>query len=180
VTEMERLVGAERTAPADLLRQLRQYDADAELIYMGDGCWWLGRYAPNRAMVKSGERWLTAVHNRVKHRQPTAEERRTYRMAKLKTYGFQFTAEYHLTDPDGRIVKDVEVMEFLWRHTSANEHDRLEDAPKEKEREEALATLQDEGRHTDAWKYAFNLSHAVTAVKPSQYRSGRTTIARTS
>lgn len=174
MTELERAVGVEREAPTDLLHRLRVIDPTAELVYMGRGVWWLGRVVPNRVLRSAGDRKVGAVAQVTRRRRPTAQEHRAHLVGRLQQHGFQFTAEYAVNDPDGAILTDQQVMDFLYRTLTDGERDVLADRDEVRRRAEAHAELTDDARATDAWRYLFTRSHAVTRPSVRALRSGRT------
>lgn len=181
MTEVERYVGCERAAPGHLLRALRVTDPTAELLYMGDGVWWLGRIAPNRNIEQAGQR-LAASCRRVerKGRKLVPEDRRRWMVAQARLAGFQATQEYHVVgEPTAAIVRDQEVMDFLHRTLSDEDRDRMADEDFVRAKAQAHADLTDDARGRDAWKYMFTRSHAVRRLdSPERYRprAGRTLI----
>lgn len=179
MTGLERAVGVEREAPEGLLRALRVIDPTAELIYLGDGNWMLGRIRPSEPLRQAGARLARSCRLATKHRStllPT--DYRRHLVAQLRMLGFQPTTEYHVQgEPTAAIVRDQEVMDFLWRTTSDDALSQMDDAGLVAKQAAARAEMLDEGRAADAWRYLFTRSHAITRVDdPTRDRvaSGRT------
>lgn len=178
MTDLERKVGVVREAPEPLLRALRVIDPTAELLYLGNGRWMLGQVIPDCRIVKAG--WMQLEANKGaagkleqmrltgrlhgKRLVEALHEIRSRRIvAEARRLGFRPTAEYTFRgEPNGSIVRDQELMDFLWRHMSMNETSQLEAQDGEDRRAQALADAQDEHKARDAWRYAFTRSHAVT------------------
>lgn len=180
MTELERAVGVERTAPSELLRALRVIDPTAELVYFGAGRWRLGHLVPeDRRIAKAGQRLLASCARVLKVRKrPSVEDYQRHLFGKCRLFGFVPTAEYEvLGEPTAAIVRDQEVMDFLYRTVSAQEADAMYDHDELQRKAHADAMLTDEHRARDAWRYAFTRSHAVTRFDDPtrrQHRSGRT------
>lgn len=168
----------EREAPGHVLRALRVIDPTAELIYMGEGRWLLGRLAPSSSIRVAGERLVESCRRAVKGRKPNALDARRYLFAQLRLNGFQPTAEYVFRgSPDSSVVIDQQLMDWMYRHTTDTELETAVDADMVKAREEARADMLDTARHAAAWRYAFTRSHSVTRFDdPTKARSkaGRT------
>lgn len=167
-----------REAPVALVQRLREIEPLAELAYVGNGKWWLGRRDPNSALAKAGQQKVRAA---MAVDRLTPEAVLTYQVGRLQQAGLVFIAEYE-GEPDGRIVKDLEVMDFLWKLNATQQRwEAAMDAEKRAEKELALKDMTDEGRAKDAWSYAFRGTFAASRVDALKgYRSGRTTHMRLS
>lgn len=193
MTPFERVVGVEREAPGLLLRALRVIDPTAELLYLGRGRWLLGQVVSDRRIVKVGTRALRAnrgasrayenlkLRGKLSTAQIAAAEhdlKANDILARARMLGFRPTSEYTVIgEPSGAIVRDQEVMEYLYRHLTANETERLADEDATERADSAQKQLQDDGRARDAWHYAFTRSHAVTRIddpRRDRVRSGFT------
>jgi hypothetical protein len=178
MTELERVAGVDREAPVALLQRLREVEPLAELAYVGEGKWWLGRREPNAELSKAGLEKVRVANTVAAVQKMTPEAVRMHRVGKLQQAGLVFIAEYE-GEPDGRIVKDLEVMDFLWKLNATQQRwEKAMDADKNAEKELAMKDMLDEGRAHDAWRYAFTGSFSASRVKDSGYRSGRTTHTR--
>lgn len=101
-------------------------------------------------------------------------------VGRLQQAGLVFIAEYE-GEPDGRIAKDLEVMDFLWKLNATEQRwQNAMEADKKAEKDAARADMLDEGRARDAYNYAFKGSFSATREKRSGYTSGRTTHPRVS
>ena len=175
---------SERTCPPALRAELRGIEPTAELLYVGGGRWVLGTvrwYWPNvqkvmHALAKLERDTATQLNafgldadvNRdpAVRRSAAARQARTIYWLKLLIQGFRPVADYH-GDPDGRIVRDFELRDFLYRVRP----DAL-DAVKEAE---ALGDTHTAGRvrtlldglhttGTDGWRKM--MRHRVSVTKP--------------
>lgn len=172
MTVLEQAVGGERFAPRHLLQQLKQVDKDAELVYVGDGAWWVGTYRPNIKNRATGSRKVKVAQEMA----DVAEARRMERVGRLQQAGFVYLKEYVVQGvPDGRIARDFEYADWMNRMVVNTEHRFMAHMRDEKERgkEEARKDLADPGRAMDAWRYAFTGSHAVTRIDQTDKKSGR-------
>lgn len=194
MTALERQVGVVREAPEPLLRALRVIDPTAELLYLGEGRWVLGHTVNDERVRKVGERALKAnkgAANQLEKLRMIGKLRgarldearfeiRTKRIfGEARRLSFRPTSEYVFQgEPNGSIVRDQETMEFLYRHLSANETDRLADEEQDARKASAEKELQDEYRAADAWRYAFTRSHAVTRHDDPALQSVRSGFSR--
>lgn len=177
MTELERAAGVTREAPVALVQRLREIEPLAELAYVGGGKWWLGRRDPNSALAKAGQQKVRAAQAAERL---TPEAVLTYHVGRLQQAGLVFIAEYD-GEPDGRIVKDLEVMDFLWKLNATQQRwETAMDAEKKAEKDAAMKDMTDEGRAVDAWNYWRKGTFATTRSNPSTYKSGRTTHTRLS
>lgn len=182
MTALEAAVGVEREAPRDVLRGLRVIDPTAELIYLGTGRWLLGRVVSSAPIRAAGERLAASCTRATKTRNTasrtlTPEDYDRHLMAQLRLRGFQPTTEYRVCgEPTGAIVRDQEVMDFLYRTLSDDAVDALADEDHIARKAQARADLTDEARARDAWRWMFTRSHSVTrfGAGPQRARSGFT------
>jgi hypothetical protein len=167
MTALERAVGGERFAPRRLLHQLQLVDPKAELVYIGDGEWWVGTYNPNLKNRKIGDHKVKVAQTMT----DVAEARRLDRVGRLQQAGFVFVASYECVgEPDARIARDFEVADFLDKFVVNTDQRFLGtfNEAKNREREAARKDLADSGRAMDAWRYVFNQSHAVSSSLTNQ------------
>lgn len=166
MTELERVVGVSRTAPTALLNQLREIEPTAELVYVGEGKWWLGKVQQSPEIRKVGWNIVRAVNQQTAGQQATPEACQAHLVGRLRQAGFQFTGEYE-GEPDGRIVQDLIVADYLWR-LSSNFYRYQEwlNGQKEADAEAARKDLTDPARARDAWRYWRNRTHAVRRGNP--------------
>lgn len=176
MTRLEQVVGVERTAPTALRHRLKQIEPEAEVVYVGNGKWWLGRMDPHADLAKAGQQKMRVANQATAHRQVTDDTAMLYRVGRLQQEGFRMMAEYE-GEPDGRLVKDLEVADYLWRQASTFERwQRSLDEEAEREKDAALKDLTSEDRAKDAWAYWRKGTHAVKRIDPSTMVSGRTRI----
>ena len=176
MTELERMVGVERTAPALLLQRIRDIEPLAELIYAGEGSWLLGRVAPNDLLAEAGLRKQRAVNVQTASVRAGLEAKRMHLLGRLQQRGFQYTAAFE-GEPDGRIVNELRRADYLWKLSSNqyrfDEQFNAVDAGKEA----ARADLTDPHKAADAWNYWRKLTHSVTRHDNiSRPRSGHTRV----
>jgi hypothetical protein len=148
VTELERAAGVAREAPVALVQRLREIEPLAELAYVGQGKWWLGRREPNSKLSHAG---------REKVRTAMAAERLTpeavlmHTVGRLQQAGLVFIAEYE-GEPDGRIAKDLEVMDFLWKLNATEQRwQNAMEADKQAEKDAARAAATSGQVDAVAW-----------------------------
>lgn len=105
-------VPVERTAPAWLLAQLRRVDPTVDLVYVGEGKWWLGAVTtPTRFRYRTGMRLLRRA---LRSARPLAA---IARQGLLVCQGFTLITEYQ-GDPSGAWVDDFARRDFEWRYHS--------------------------------------------------------------
>lgn len=178
MTELERVVGTERFAPPTLLQRLRAIEPASELVYLGDGEWWLGRWAPNPVLREVGWRKVKQVSVLSAGHKATKEAHRRWLVGRLQQEGFQHANSYWFHgEPDGRIENDLLVADYQWKLARA-EAEKLAQAHEEKGRDKAAAELRDPYRAADAWRTAFTLQHAMKDIRAKDGRSGFTTVKR--
>lgn len=103
-----------REAPRDIVRALRDVDETAELLYLGEGKWVLGRVRPTPERFEGGKRLLRQAWE-LAQKGGMTEERwyKRIRSARLTMQGFAKFGMYEFKgDPDWRIVRDFR--EALW------------------------------------------------------------------
>lgn len=174
MTALEQAVGGERFAPRHLLQQLKQVDRDAELVYIGDGAWWVGTFRPNLKNRATGSHKVKVAQDMA----DVAEARRMERVGRLQQAGFVYLKEYVVQGvPDGRIARDFEYADWMNRMVVNTEHRFMAHmaAEKEQTKQASRDDLADPYRAQDAWKYAFTQSHAVTRIDATDKKSGRKT-----
>lgn len=167
MTELERVVGVERTAPPALLKRLRDIEPRAELVYMGGGTWYLGRSAPTEALQEAGWARTRAVNRQTAENKLDESAKRMHRMGRMQQAGFQFTAQY-TGDPDGRIVHELYEADRLWK-LAANwyRYDEMCNGADRAEQAQARRDLTDPYRAKDAWDYWRKRTHAVSTRRVS-------------
>ena len=91
-----------------LLTDLREIDPLADLHYLGEGIWVMGPVKPNKFRYAQAGQILTGGHDRSTWMR---------RMWELGLYGFTRINSYHIQgEPDSRILHDLRVRDFLYRH----------------------------------------------------------------
>jgi hypothetical protein len=155
---VERLVRFEapeaRETPVLLLAQLREIDATAELVYAGEGRWWLGAVSANEERRKRAEMMMAQIE-RLEVAQRAA---RTLMLCHLNLQGFALIEAYHGRDPMGTVLVNPGPDEYHctivedFRERDANFRrdqgrgvftTRLEASMKEPERREAEARMKE-------------------------------------
>lgn len=124
---MQRLVRVQnaeaRPTPSLVLADLRLIDPTAELVYAGEGTWWLGTVRTNEERRKRGERILQMESAR------SQQNVRNVMLAHLLLEGFARIEAYDGPDPSGvmlcrkgcrdqyhtTIVEDFRARDFEWR-----------------------------------------------------------------
>lgn len=167
-----------REAPADLVRRLRALDPTTDLIYAGDGRWWLGRVRPNSERRAEAFKILERASNLPVGATLNARSKERVRLALLAYQGFAIAETYEMQgEPDGRIVRDWQRALWSLEHMTDDDLFDAMDAEKRAAKDAAHRDLTDPARAADAWRYAFTRSHSVTRwddpTKPA-YKSGRT------
>lgn len=167
MTALERAVGVEREAPEHLLRALRVIDPTAELVHLGGGRWLLGRVVSDERLRVAGQRLVKSSREAVKGRKPTPIDRRRHLVGQLRLHGFQPTAEFfYAGEPTSRIVREQELMQWLWIRSNRYDMERMADAEQEERKAKAEAELADEALHRDAFRYLTTMSHSVKRYGP--------------
>ncbi len=143
-----------RMAPPAIVRDLRTIDDRAELLYLGPGHWVLGVVKPNWYRAQRAGRILHSARRRPAN-QPAPKK---LRLAEAARQGFRVIAEYHLRDPDSRIVLDFAKRDFLFRFAADMEFEkRLASSAGDPHYREAAKTMMDAAATlgTDVYKWVF-------------------------
>lgn len=176
---VERLVRFESPGAVDtpllLLAELRTIDPTVELVYAGEGRWWLGAVSDNM------ERRMRAELMMMQLRELQMVERaaRTMMLCHLNLQGFALIETYHGRDPHGTmlvnpgpdeyhcsIVEDFRERDAAWRRDQgkAKFTERLLASMKEPERLEAEAKAR-EYLYTDGRdQYRRHMRNRVTEL----------------
>lgn len=167
-----------REAPSHIRRGLRDLDATAELLYMGDGRWMVGRVRPNVHTHRIATTMLdTFTRNLSQGQQLSPRGKAKARFALLALQGFRPVAEYRMNQPDWRIVEDFRVSQ--WRMLHEDPDALLDDmeAREQAKKDAARAEIADEYRAKDAHRFLVtsNFGYASPSVaKPApQPKAGR-------
>ena len=143
-----------RETPFLLLGELRDIDPTIELVYAGDGRWWLGSVSDNAERRERAERMMAQIERLQKHQQA----KRTVLLCKLNMQGFALIETYHGSDPTGTvlvnpgkdqyyttILEDFRWRDAEWRRDQGSAHvkQRLLDTLGEAERREADAKIKE-------------------------------------
>lgn len=112
-------------APPEILAALREIDAKADLVCVGDGFWWLGVREPNPAAIDAlarevkgdehGAIRLQADREEAGFRltNPTAGTR--FAMLQVMAAGFKPIQLYQCERPGYEIVQDFRLRDYNWR-----------------------------------------------------------------
>lgn len=142
-----------RTAPPALLQQLREIDANAELVYFGAGRWALGVYRPHRQVIAAAARRLAFLSHFARATRDDVHGTR------LETTGFRPIHWYTIQgEPDGRIVEDFRLRDFNYRNQAdATFAARMSESAGEVARAEHDRRLRSnlQAAAPDAWRHAF-------------------------
>jgi hypothetical protein len=140
--------------PLLLLAELREIDPTVELMYAGDGRWWLGAVSDNHERRRRAEIMIAQITALEKQRQAA----RTLMLAHLNLQGFALIETYHGRDPRGTmlvnpgpdeyrctIVEDFRERDAAWRKDQgkAKFTERLLASMKEPERLEGEARMKE-------------------------------------
>lgn len=143
-----------RDAPRDILAALRDVDPTADLYYLGDGKWVVGRVRPTVERYRGGALLYEQALRAAAHGEIRSEEQwyRRLRSARLTMQGFARVAMYEYPgDPDWRLVR--EFREAVWwanndRHD--DEINRRADLADHQQRRDARASLMDDAKAREA------------------------------
>lgn len=111
------VIPAERRAPPRVLAALRRVDPTADLLYLGEGEWWLGSMKPNQHRRRIGEN-IKRIELAKPH--PSWAQ---LRYAEAAMLGFTFIATVY-GEPNGQTVDQFRESDWVYRHDRA----RLEEA----------------------------------------------------
>lgn len=113
---------AERRAPATILAALRRVDPAADVIYLGEGEWWVGVMRPNQHRARIG----AAIARREWAKPHPAWGQIRY--AECAQHGFAYLCT-HYGDLDGSVVARVREMDWNWRHRQPEFEDYFLNSP---------------------------------------------------
>lgn len=155
---VERLVQFESPDAIDtpllLLAELREIDRTAELVYAGEGRWWLGAVSANEERRHRAELMMAQIEQL----EVAQKAARTLMLCHLNLQGFALIEAYHGRDPMGTmlvnpgpdeyhctIVEDFRERDANWRRDQgkAKFTERLLASMKEPERREAEAQMKE-------------------------------------
>jgi len=143
---MDRLIDLPelREPPPALLAQLREIDPLAELIYVGEGEWWLGVVKPNTFRRAQGDALLGREWRK------SVKDWQQLRYGQLMRQGFAFCGTWVIEgEPDGRIVNDFRESTWLWAHDRDRVEDTLLEKP-ERVRQQNTRSMMKDKLHADA------------------------------
>jgi hypothetical protein len=137
-------VPTERDAPAWVLAGLRAIDPTAEVVYVGEGRWWVGVVAtPNKYRQRFGMRLLRRTRRQMR------PDPAIVRQGLLACEGFSMVAEYE-GDPNGAWIDDFARRDHEWRYESDKDQflveERFRDGERKRIEQEAHALLDAQGR----------------------------------
>lgn len=108
-----------REPPEDVLRRLREVNPRAELVYVGEGEWWLGEVKKNSPRRLGGLRTLERLYKQGPYNPKAALQ------ARLKMQGFGFVGSYVVYgEAWGQIIRWWEFSNWWERAFSKAERDR--------------------------------------------------------
>ena len=155
-----------RVAPRHVVAGLRNTDPAADLGYLGNGRWLLVVQKPENSIRRQGAAtMLDALAAEVRNgtEKTMAQLRQRARYALLAYYGYSPVAQYDVQgEPTDAIVRDFQMRDWLYRHTSDDALFRAIDAPQQAAIAAARADMMDPARHRDAYRHAFKAPVSVT------------------
>jgi len=178
-----------RTPDPSLLRDLRDIDPQAELLYLGRGFWILGVVNPNRIAVRSAERRLKRLYQTLNtatarfRKDPALQVEWASRIlqARLASWGFRPIATYQVAGwPGSAITNDFRIRDWKHKHFTAREaaaefmEATSHDAALEKK--QARIVEAHEMSYRDIHRYAFRGQHSVTSRRAAPRPSTRTLV----
>lgn len=101
---------SERETPPTVLAELRTIHPRAELLYAGNGEWWVGIVTPNRFRYRTGARLLDRAKGQ------TDPDPNTVRVGQLMVQGFGLVARYTVGDPGRDQVEDFRRRCWQYEH----------------------------------------------------------------
>lgn len=141
-------VPVERETPLPVLAACRAIDPTAELLYIGEGRWWLGSVStPNKYRQRTGLRLLKRELGR------DHPDRGVCRQGTLLLQGFAMIAEY--PEADDVLVEDFRRRDWQFKYepdaneftASESEPERKQEAARQRIREKLLADGKSIFRH---------------------------------
>lgn len=110
-------VQAVREPSPELLHRLRQIDPRAEVVYVGQGRWWVGRVKTNSARIAVGRRMLVAIRggDDLPDEPGTPGDRwPELRQALLMSQGFGLVCDVTVYgEPDALLVREFELAMYV-------------------------------------------------------------------
>lgn len=153
-----------RTAPVEVVRELRSLDPTMEIVYRGEGRWTVGRVRPNQLRRKQAEGVLTTAFSVLSvGKRFNARSKDKIEWALMALQGFSPIQDYY-GEPDSSVVNDIRMKLWMLEHTSDDQFFRHLEEGREKAQQSAHNEMTDSERAKFAWKYAFTRSHTVTRL----------------
>lgn len=117
-----------RDPSPELLRRLRALDARAEVVYVGEGRWWVGRVKTNSARRATGRRMAAAIQAGDGLYGPTRWPE--LRQALLMAQGFGLVVDKTIRgEPDAILVREFAIALYVERGgTYLSEEDRQQES----------------------------------------------------
>lgn len=174
-----------RRPPDELVRNLREIDPTAEIIYAGVGHWLLGRYRPNRVVEEKGIRMIKAIRKMERIVSATAHpdirtvrkvlafRRWTYELFRM---GFRKTAKYKRHgEPGSDIVEDFRARIYNLQRIDRIEQELLDQADADVQLLRTLEQAEADAREKakDAHRHAFRKPlHSIPSTVRHRRRVG--------
>jgi hypothetical protein len=129
---MRRLIdlpGQLREPSDDLLGRLRAIDPLAEVVYVGNGRWWLGRVKTDSARCAAGRRMLAGLMadteplplGRVEREAALRQREASLLQARLMSQGFSLTSEIVAHEADDRLVEELRRAKYVEQHSKPSD-----------------------------------------------------------
>mgnify|MGYP006292520499 CR=1 FL=1 len=157
-----------RHAPPEVLAELREIDPMAELVYIGEARWLMGKYSEDADKRVKAIRQLEKWAKTVTRLDPTAEEglkarlpaiMDRWREKRLKAMGFQpFQSVFYSTDPDSAFVEIFRSADWIWKFAWREAERSMEaetdgTADQDRRKKELLDRFNQV--HKGVWKHVF-------------------------
>jgi len=143
--------GQVREPSADLLRRLRDIDPRAEVLYVGEGRWWVGRVKPAPERRARGRRMILRARDEDWFGVEPHEYWVTLRQGLLMAQGFGLVVDMTIQgEPDARLVQEFELAMWVERGGQFKDTD---DVLAEAARQARLKDEADADRQRYRWLY---------------------------
>ena len=106
----------ERVAPDWVFDRLREVDPGAEVLYVGEGVWWLGVVKPLAPRVEAGLKALK-TYEKLKYEKGKETQWPIIRNAILKSQGFGLVGKYRFPQEPlwGAMIEEFRYADYMYR-----------------------------------------------------------------
>jgi len=106
----------QRVAPEWVFERLREIDPGSEVLYMGDGVWWLGVVKPLAPRVEAGHQALK-TYEKLKFEKGKETQWPIIRNAILKSQGFGLVGKYRWPAEPlwGAMIEEFRYADYMYR-----------------------------------------------------------------